>query len=86
MSIGLYGGSVCGEGGAGPEGYVESLGRPHARPMDFTGKPMKGMVYVAAEGLKGAGLKGWVMRGVRYARSVPAKRPSKRAAKRSVRR
>jgi len=31
----------------GPERYGEALGRPHVRPMDFTGRPMKGFVFVS---------------------------------------
>jgi hypothetical protein len=27
------------------------LSQPHTRPMDFTGRPMRGMLYVAAEGV-----------------------------------
>lgn len=30
----------------------EALNRPHARPMDFTGKPMKGYVFVHEDGIK----------------------------------
>lgn len=30
----------------GPEQYDSALNHPHARAMDFTGKPMKGFVYV----------------------------------------
>ena len=32
----------------GPERHEAALGRPGARPMDFTGRPMRGMVYVDA--------------------------------------
>ena len=32
----------------GPEQHAELLALPHARPMDFTGRPMKGFVFVAA--------------------------------------
>jgi TfoX/Sxy family transcriptional regulator of competence genes len=32
--------------------YEVALKRPHARPMDFTGRPMRGFVYVAPEGIK----------------------------------
>ena len=35
----------------GPVNYPEALKLPHVREMDFTGKPMKGYVYVASEGL-----------------------------------
>ena len=31
----------------GPDDYDQSLKRAHARPMDFTGKPMKGFVDVS---------------------------------------
>lgn len=31
----------------GPERYDEALGRPYVRPMDFTGRPMKGFVFVS---------------------------------------
>jgi TfoX/Sxy family transcriptional regulator of competence genes len=34
----------------GPEGNDDALAQPHARPMDFTGRPMHGMVYVAPPG------------------------------------
>ncbi|NDB52436.1 MAG: TfoX family protein, partial [Nitrosopumilaceae archaeon] len=36
----------------GPEYYEKALTKPHASPMDFTGKPMKGFVYVAPNGCK----------------------------------
>jgi len=36
----------------GPNRYVDALKWPGARPMDFTGKPMSGFVYVARGGLK----------------------------------
>lgn len=31
----------------GPERYAEALKERHARPFDITGKPIKGMVFVA---------------------------------------
>ncbi len=30
----------------GPEAYESALDEPHVRPMDFTGRPIKGYVYV----------------------------------------
>ena len=58
----------------GPDAYADALDRPHASEMDFTGRPMKGMVYVARPGIRTAKLlKDWVDRGVSYARSLPAK-------------
>lgn len=54
--------------------YDEALRRPHAREMDFTGRPMRGFVVVAAAGLKSdAVLKEWVGRGRAFAAILPAK-------------
>ena len=58
----------------GPDGFEDALAQPHARPMDFTGRPMKGFVFVGAEGTQTAStLKQWVLRGVAFAGSLPAK-------------
>ncbi len=58
----------------GPDGFDDALRQRHARPMDFTGRPMKGMVYVGAAGLrKDPDLAAWVRRGVEFAASLPAK-------------
>ncbi len=58
----------------GPEAYEASLARSHARPMDFTGRPMRGMVFVDAAGIRTKRtLAPWVKRGVAFAGSLPAK-------------
>ncbi len=58
----------------GPDAYEDALSRKYAREMDFTGRALKGMVYVARPGLRSAPtLRGWVDRGFDYARSLPAK-------------
>ena len=58
----------------GPDGYEDALEQPHARVMDFTGRPLRGMVYVAPEGYEtDEALVEWTSRGVEYARSMPAK-------------
>lgn len=36
----------------GPEAYAAALTRKGCRPMDFTGRPMHGFVFVEAEGLE----------------------------------
>lgn len=36
----------------GPTMYEACLKKPHAREMDFTGKAMKGMVYVGPDGIR----------------------------------
>ena len=58
----------------GPEAYTDLVAQAHARPMDFTGRPMKGFVYVASLGLEtDVDLQRWVGHGLRYAASLPAK-------------
>lgn len=48
--------------------------------MDFTGKPMKGFVFVGADGLNTERmLKSWVDRGVAFASSLPPKKPKQSA-------
>ena len=51
-----------------------ALERPHVEPMDFTGRPMTGMVYVTAEGLRGTELRGWVGQAIAFVRTLPPKR------------
>jgi len=60
----------------------EALGWPHVRPMDFTGRPMKGMVFVEPGGLLGAGLRQWVEAAAEYARGLPPKPSAPRGRKR----
>jgi len=57
----------------GPDGAGRALDRPHVRPMDFTGRPMKGMVFVEPGGLHGAALRHWVAAAAEYARGLPPK-------------
>lgn len=58
----------------GAAAYEACLSLPHAREMDFTGRSMKGMVYVASEGFEDdADLDAWMRRGLDFARSLPAK-------------
>ena len=58
----------------GPDQYEDSLAQPHARPMDFTGKPMRGLVYVNTLGIASdAGLKGWGDRGMNFVLTLPPK-------------
>lgn len=65
----------------GPEGHAAALALPHARPMDFTGRPMRGFVQVAPAGFEDdTDLRAWIERGVAYAVSQPTK-PSRAPAK-----
>jgi TfoX/Sxy family transcriptional regulator of competence genes len=72
MAVGVVGDHLMVR--VGPDRYETLLAEPHAREMDFTGKPMKGFVYVAAEGLvSDADLNRWIGHGTACARSLPAK-------------
>jgi TfoX/Sxy family transcriptional regulator of competence genes len=57
----------------GAEGADAALERPHVRHMDFTGRPMTGMVYVGRGGLGDVELRGWVQQAAAFARSLPPK-------------
>jgi len=56
------------------EGHDEMLALPYTRPMDFTGKSMKGFVYVDPAGIESdEDLRAWVGRGVAYSGTLPEK-------------
>lgn len=58
----------------GKEGFDDAIAQPHTREMDFTGRSMKGMVYVEPAGFESdADLAAWVARGVANAESLPPK-------------
>jgi hypothetical protein len=58
----------------------------HVRRMDFTGRPMKGFVYVVPAGYESdQGLARWVQAGVAHATSLPAKVAGEGSARRSAR-
>lgn len=58
----------------GPDQYEAALKMAHASIMDFTGKPLKGFVYVAPDGIESdEDLAGWVKRSLDFVTSLPAK-------------
>lgn len=51
-----------------------ALAEQHVRAMDFTGKPLRGMIYVATAGITAdADLASWVDAGADHAASLPPK-------------
>ncbi|MBB3059475.1 MULTISPECIES: TfoX/Sxy family protein [Microbulbifer] len=74
----LNGNMACGVVGeelmvrVGPDNYQDALEQRYTRPMDFTGRPLKGMVYVEEDAIAAA-LDEWVNRGVEFAGSLPPK-------------
>jgi len=88
MSVGIVASDLMVR--VGPGDYEQALSRKHVRPMDFTGRPLKGMVYVAAAGIRTErALRDWIERGIDYSDSLPVKtaltrrRPAKRRARRT---
>lgn len=58
----------------GPDAYEGALARPHAREMDFTGRALRGMVYVDVEGIESdSDLAEWLDLGAAFAGSLPPK-------------
>ena len=58
----------------GLEKYENLVARPHTRPFDFTGRPMKGWVMINPAGYEAdEDLAEWVDHGVGFALSLPPK-------------
>lgn len=57
----------------GKELEAEALARPGASPMDITGKPMRGFVWVRAEHAEDEALAGWIGLAERYVGTLPSK-------------
>ena len=74
MFVGILGDVLMAR--VGPEGYVQALSRPHVREMDFTGRPMKGYVFIDPPGFEqDADLCAWVERCHWFVQSLPPKQP-----------
>ncbi len=76
----LNGNMWCGVSGenlmlrVGPDRYEEALSRSGAREMDFTGKPLRGFVYVDAEALEtDSALERWLSYAHEFVSNLPAK-------------
>jgi hypothetical protein len=71
--------AASGQGGlmvrVDPESTDTLVAKPHVRPFEMRGRPMRGWLRVDPEGVRTRRqLEPWVRRGVAYARSLPAKR------------
>jgi TfoX/Sxy family transcriptional regulator of competence genes len=63
----------------GPDNYEKCLAQKYAKEMDFTGRALKGMVYVEPQGFEeDADLEFWMGICEQYVESLPAKKPKKR--------
>lgn len=65
----------------GPDKYADALKQPHVREMDFTGRAMKGYVFISTPGIESdSSLKYWTKVAVAYVEALPPKpRKDKRA-------
>ena len=72
MFVGVSDGSLMAR--VGKDNHADALSRKHVRPMDFTGKPMQGYVFVDAEGTKTeAQLRFWLKRCEQFVATLPPK-------------
>lgn len=76
----LRGNMVCGVvddallARVGPDAYDDALSGPHVRPMDVTGREMRGLVLVDPPGLvSDDAVETWLDRCLTYAASLPPK-------------
>jgi TfoX/Sxy family transcriptional regulator of competence genes len=66
-----------------PADYITLLDEPHARPMDFTGRPMKGFLYVDPAGLETpSALRRWTDRATTFVSGLPDKTAKPKRARR----
>ena len=76
MCCGIVGDTFMGR--VGPKVYDECLSMEHVSEMDFTGKAMKGMIYVSPRGFESdSDLNFWVNTCVKFVESLPTKKPKK---------
>lgn len=72
MACGIVGDELMAR--VGLEGWEAALAEPEAREMDFTGRSMKGFVYVDGDAVRDdAVLEKWVERAAGFAGGLPAK-------------
>jgi hypothetical protein len=77
MALGIVGEELMVH--VGPAGYRRALARVHAREMDFTGRSIKGFVFVEPAGIRTKrSLASWVAVAAAFAKSLPRSRPRRR--------
>ena len=73
MCCGISGNTLMAR--VGPDMYKTCLKEPHVKEMDFTGKPLKGFVYVQPKGIaKDSDLSAWVDKCLDFVNSLPPKK------------
>jgi TfoX/Sxy family transcriptional regulator of competence genes len=59
----------------GDEAAEQALELDHVRQMDFTGRPMKNMIFVLPAGLHGPALERWITTAAEYVQTLAPKQP-----------
>lgn len=73
MFVGISGEALMAR--VGPANYEQALAQPNVRVMDFTGKPLKGYVFVDPPGFENdRDLAKWVELCHRFVQSLPPKK------------
>lgn len=58
----------------GKMAYDEALQKPHCHEMDFTGRPMRGMVMIEHDGLiEDSAIQEWIQLGLQFTATLPPK-------------
>jgi hypothetical protein len=80
LSLMVHGNLACGVHGEdlivrlSPEDGAAALAEPHAREMDFTGRPMRGWLFVGpVANLEEAAFDGWVRRSLAHCLTLQPK-------------
>jgi TfoX/Sxy family transcriptional regulator of competence genes len=72
MSVGVVSDELMAR--VGPDGEDDALAQPHARTMDFTGRPMTGFIQVAAAAVATEDdVRAWVDRALAFTTTLPPK-------------
>jgi TfoX/Sxy family transcriptional regulator of competence genes len=71
MTVGLHGHDLIVR--VDPESMDAMLAQPGLRPFDMTGRPMRGWILVASEGLSDNELERWISRARSYVSALPPK-------------
>jgi TfoX/Sxy family transcriptional regulator of competence genes len=71
MTVGVQGDDLIAR--IDPETMDAALAEPGVRPFDMTGRPMKGWILVASDGLTDEELERWIARARGYVGTLPPK-------------
>lgn len=65
--------------------YEEALSHPYGREMDFTGRSLKGFVYVSPDGFKkNKDLSYWLNMGIEFVNALPSRKLKTKAKKKPI--